>query len=80
MDDDKTLKLLDHIGRESKLLWGQLEVWQELSLAHNDWKQRQDQPAGALGIPLNHEDFALVQHMGEDRIRHVFTHCTKGAP
>lgn len=30
MDDDKALKLLDHIGRELKLLWGQLEVWQEL--------------------------------------------------
>ena len=247
MDDDKALKLLDHIGRELKLLWGQLEVWQELFdveqeqrqtligtapgffaivqvtlaesilmrigrlmdppqscgednsslkslhkvlpdstndslrktikaltdewpkkhtdpgefarlkvlrnkwLAHNDWKQRQDQPAGTLGIPLSHEDFALLQrlagclwsiyreacqqlrdtdvlepqptclenrasmvlkrlcgslymderlasmpheaqlsslaelqqferkHMGEDRIRHVFTHCTKGA-
>ena len=247
MDDDKALKLLDHIGRELKLLWGQLEVWQELFdveqekrqtligtapgffaivqvtlaesilmrvgrlmdptkssgqdnsslsslhdalpdgpnyslrktikaltqewskpgtepgefarlkvlrnkwLAHNDWKQRQDQPAGTLGIPLSHEDFALAQrlagrlwsiyreacqqllgtdvlepqpaclenrasmvlkrlcgslyldellaslpdearltrltelqqferkHMGEDRVRHVFTRCTKGA-
>lgn len=247
MDDDKALKLLDHIGRELKLLWGQLEVWQELFdveqeqrqtligtapgffavvqvtlaesilmrigrlmdppqscgednsslkslhkalpdstnsslrkaiealtdewskqgadpgefarlkglrnkwLAHNDWKQRQDQPADTLGIPLSHEDFALAQrlagrlwsiyreacqqlrdtdelepqpaclenrasmvlkrlcgglyldellasmpdearlsslaelqqlerkYMGEDRIRHVFTHCTKGA-
>lgn len=159
MDDDKALKLLDHIGRELKLLWGQLEVWQELFdveqekrqtligtapgffaivqvtlaesilmrvgrlmdptkssgqdnsslsslhdalpdgpnyslrktikaltqewskpgtepgefarlkvlrnkwLAHNDWKQRQDQPAGALGIPLSHEDFALAQRL-----------------
>lgn len=248
MDDDKALKLLDHIGRELKLLWGQLEVWQALFdveqekrqtligtapgffvivqvtlaesilmrigrlmdppqscgednsslrslhqvlpnspngslceaiqaltdewpikkdtdtgefarlkllrkkwLAHNDWKQRQDQPAGTLGIPLSHEDFALAQrlagrlwsiyreacqqllgtdvlepqpaclenrasmvlkrlcgslyldellaslpdearltrltelqqferkHMGEDRVRHVFTRCTKGA-
>ncbi len=77
MDDDKALKLLDHISRELKLLRGRLEVWQELSLAHNDWKQRQDQPAGALGIPLSREDFALVQDMGEDCVRHVFNHNTK---
>ena len=30
MDDNKALELLDHIGRELTLLWGQLEVWQEL--------------------------------------------------
>lgn len=30
MDYDKALKLLAHIGRELKLLWGQPEVWQEL--------------------------------------------------
>ena len=164
MDNNKALELLDHIGRELRLLWGQLEVWQELFdveqkkrqalisctapgffaivqvtlaesilmrigrlmdppksgsqenstfrslqnalpdsqnaclrhaikalahewstndpqtkaersgfsrlktlrnkwLAHNDWKQRQEQSADALGIPLTHEDFALAQRL-----------------
>lgn len=164
MADNKALELLDHIGRELTLLWGQLEVWQELFdveqekrqaliattapgffaivqftlaesilmriarlmdppksqgqdnsafsrllaelpydandflhrdlealtgewlkidrqtkaeqgkyvrlkllrnkwLAHNDWRQRQEQSAGALGVPLTHEDFALAQRL-----------------
>ena len=30
MSDDKALKLLNHIGNELKLLWWQMEAWQEL--------------------------------------------------
>lgn len=54
MADNKALQLLDHIGRELAMLWGQMEAWQELF----DVEQEKRQALLAATAP---GFFAIVQ-------------------